>query len=852
MNKKPIALIADDDFTIRLLACEALEQADFEVKEAEDGKQALEVFKQVQPEIVLLDVQMPFMSGFEVCKKIRQHPNGKNLPILMVTGGDDIESIRNAYDAGATDFMTKPINWLILVQRVRYMLRASWNVEKLRKSKAILATAQRIAKMGSWEMDIKSNEFRYSEEICRIYGLNNCNINKYEDLFESMKDDDRKKIITQYKQLLHQAVPLQLDHQIFLPDGTERIVNQQANASVDENGNIQQLIGTIQDITQRKLFESVEADKNRVLEMIVRNENLADIMKELVTIIETQEPEAFCSISLLKKKHFHLQAGSLMAEPFFHTMDSQPVHAETGGCQSIAAYTGNMVIISDIETSHLWKKSRDIALNHGIRACCSLPVISGKGQILGVISIFYRRIWHPDDSVIKLLEILAKLASVAIKRRRLSEKLEHQARHDVLTGLPNRAAISEYMDQALNQASGTDDKVAVFFIDLDRFKHINDSLGHPIGDSLLKEVTKRFKTCVHENSIIGRMGGDEFMYVLKGVKNQDDITETASKILELAAPPFEIKDQSLYLGASIGISIYPDDGNDAMSLQKNSDTAMFYAKNQGGNRFQFFSQEMNMAAIERLEIENELRKAVEQGDFELHYQPKYNLKDNSLAGFEALLRWNHPARGRVPPVKFIPIAEESELIIPIGTWVLREACRQNIEWEKAGLGAFKIAVNVSVVQFLQDDFIELVEKTLQDYNLSPHRLELEVTESLVISDLSIVSKSLSKLRSIGIITTIDDFGTGYSSMSYLNQLPIDCLKIDRSFIMKLSGEKDIAERGRMMVKTIVKLAHDLNLTVVAEGIEEQEHLEFLKEIKCDIGQGYYFSVPLSVEKVEKM
>ncbi|QTA82322.1 Two component system response regulator, PAS and GAF and GGDEF and EAL domain-containing [Desulfonema limicola] len=852
MNKKPIALIADDDFTIRLLACEALEQADFEVKEAEDGKQALEIFKQVQPEIVLLDVKMPFLSGFEVCKAIRQYPNGKNLPILMVTGADDIESIRSAYDAGATDFMTKPINWLILVQRVRYMLRASRNVEKLRKSEAILATAQKIARMGSWEMDIKSNEFRCSEEICRIYGLNHCNIKKYEDLFESMKDDDRKEIIKKYQQLIHQAVPFQIDHQIFLPDGNERIVNQQASASVDENGHIQQLIGTIQDITERKLAESLETDKNRVLEMIIRNKNLSDIMKELVTIIETQEPEAFCSIYLIKENRFYLQAGSLMAEPFFQAMDAQPVHPETGGSPSIAAYTGDMVIISDIKNSNLWKKKRDAALNHGIRACCSLPVISGQGQILGVISAFYRKICHPDNSVVKLLEVLAKLASVAIERRILSEKLEHQARHDVLTGLPNRAAISEYLNQALIQASKTSEKVAVFFIDLDRFKHINDSLGHPVGDGLLKEVTERLKTCIHENSIMGRMGGDEFMHVLKGIKNQENITKAALKILELVAPPFKVKDQNLYLGASIGISIYPDDGTDAMSLQKNSDTAMFYAKNKGGNRFQFFSQEMNMAAIERLEIENELRKAVEQGDFELHYQPKYNLKDNSLAGFEALLRWNHHSRGRVPPVKFIPVAEESELIIPIGTWVLREACRQNSEWEKAGFGAFKIAVNVSVVQFLQKDFIEIVETALKQYNLPPQRLELEVTESVVISDLSIVSESLSKLQSMGIITTIDDFGTGYSSMSYLNQLPINCLKIDRSFIVKLSGEKDIVDRGKMMVHTIVKLAHDLNFTVVAEGIEEHEHLEFLKEIECDIGQGYYFSVPLSAKEVEKM
>lgn len=852
MNKNPIALVADDDFTIRLLACEALEQAEFEVHEAEDGKQALEVFIQVQPEIVLLDVRMPFMDGFEVCREIRKIPCGKNVPVLMVTGADDIESIQHAYDAGATDFMTKPINWLILIQRVRYMLRASRNVEKLRKSETILAAAQKIAGMGSWEMDIKTGEFRCSEEICRIYGLDHCNLSSYENLFESMKEDDRKKLTAKFKQLLHQAVPFQMDHQVFLPDAGERIVNQQASASVDENGNIRQLIGTIQDITERKLSESLEADRNRVLEMIISNESLVDILEELVIIVETQEPDAFCSISLLRENHFYFQAGSMMAEPFFQAMDSQPISPETGGCSSTAAYTGDMVVISDITASNLWKKNRDIAISHGIMACCSLPVISGKGEILGVISVFYRKIWHPEDSVLKLLEVLARLAAVAIERRKLSEKLEHQARHDVLTGLPNRAAISEYLDQALIQASETGEKAAVFFIDLDRFKHINDSLGHPVGDRLLKEITERLKTCVNENSIIGRMGGDEFMYVQKQVSNREKIAETASSILELTVPPFEIKDQTLYLGASIGISVYPDDGNDAISLQKNSDTAMFYAKNDGGNRFCFFSQEMNMAAIERLEIENELRKAVEHKDFELHYQPKYNLKDNSLAGFEALLRWNHHTRGRVPPIKFIPIAEESELIIPIGTWVLHEACRQNIEWEKAGLGAFKIAVNVSVVQFLQDDFIELVEKTLEEFKLPAGRLELEVTESVVISDLSIVSDSLSKLQAIGVITTIDDFGTGYSSMSYLNQLPINCLKIDRSFIMKLTGEKDVSERGKMMVNTIVKLSHDLNFTVVAEGIEEQEHLEFLKEIDCDIGQGYYFSVPLSVEEVEKM
>ena len=852
MTKKPLVLVADDDFTVRLLASQALEQAGFDVREAENGEDALEIFGQDSPEIVLLDVKMPRMDGFEACRKLRERPDGANVPILMITGVDDLDSIQMAYDLGATDFMNKPINWLILTQRVRYMLRASSNVEKLRKSEAGLAVAQKIARMGNWEMDLTENIFRCSAEICRIYGYDLPDgIQSLEDLCRTVHDEDREDVEKLFEQARNRGIPFRRDHRILLPDGKIRYVQHQAKPVSDDRGRVRQFMGTVQDITERKLAESLETDRNRVLEMIIRNERLKDILGQLIRIIEKQTPDIVCFFTFLRDGQLSLQAASASLPSFLHEIDGQAVGSGSGSCAAMAAYTGHRIAVDDITLSSLWEGRRETALEHGIRACCSLPFISGKGQILGTVSVFYSRVRKADESHFSFLEAISKLAAIAVEKSRLSEQLEHQSRHDVLTGLSNRAALTEYLERAIVRLAEPEEKIAIFFIDLDRFKYINDSLGHLIGDRILLDVTRRMKECLGEKGMIGRTGGDEFMYITDSFRGREETAALAARIPDIFSQPFYHRDRELYISASIGITVCPDDGTDAMTLQKNADTAMFYAKNEGGNRFRFFSAEMNAAAIERLEIENELRKSVDAGNFELHYQPKYDLEFDVLQGFEALLRWNHPVLGRVPPFKFIPIAEESELIIPIGTWVLHEACRQNAEWEKKGYGKLKIAVNVSMVQFFQEDFVDIVKNALEKHNLPSHRLELELTESMVTKDMTFLIQRLAELQSLGVITSIDDFGTGYSSMSYLDQLPIHYLKIDQSFVRKLGADEETDTRTRTMIRSMIKLGHDLHLAVVAEGIESPHHLDYLRGLGCDIGQGYYFSVPLAAKEVEE-
>lgn len=852
MNQKnPLVLVADDDFTVRLLAAEALEQAGFDVREAENGQEAMDIFLQETPDIVLLDVKMPKMDGFETCKKLRECKEGKNLPVLMITGVDDLESIQTAYDLGATDFMNKPINWLILIQRVRYMLRAGRNVERLRKSEAGLAAAQKVARMGSWELDLESGTFCCSEETCRIYGAAPGCILSCESLYGPVHPEDKENVENLFEQARRLGVPFRTDHRILLPDGGIRYLQQLVKPDDDEKGKFRRLIGAVQDISERKLAEYLEADRNRALEMIIRNERLQDIMEYLIRIIEKQNPNVFCFFTFLQEDQFYIQAASENLPDFFQQTEGQPVASGTGSCAAMAAYTGDRIIVDDVRESSLWEGRREQALHHGIQSCCSQPLISGKGQILGTVSLFYPDIRKLSESHLTFLDAMSKLAAIAIERNRLSAKLEHQARHDVLTGLPNRAALAEFLDSTVSGRTVPEDKIAVFFFDLDRFKYINDSLGHLTGDRILLDVTRRLGECGEEGGFLGRMGGDEFMYISAPFQKRENISAAAERFIRIFSLPFSHEGRELYVSSSIGISIYPDDGKDAVSLQKNADTAMFYAKNEGGNRFRFFTSEMNEAAIERLEIENELRKSVDAGNFELYYQPKYDLEFDVLHGFEALIRWNHPTMGRVPPFKFIPIAEESELIIPIGTWVLQEACRQNAEWEKKGYGELKIAVNVSVVQFFQEDFAETVKKALRMYKLPPHRLELELTESMVSRDMDALSRRLAEFQALGVITTIDDFGTGYSSMSYLAQLPIHYLKIDQSFVRKLGADEDADIRSRTMIRSIIKLGQDLHLGVVAEGIETGAHLEYLRSMGCDIGQGYYFSVPLPAREVEE-
>jgi diguanylate cyclase (GGDEF)-like protein len=418
--------------------------------------------------------------------------------------------------------------------------------------------------------------------------------------------------------------------------------------------------------------------------------------------------------------------------------------------------------------------------------------------------------------------------------------MTHSAQHDFLTGLPNRMLLNDRVNQAIVLAPRHNKKVAVLFLDLDGFKHINDSLGHPIGDKLLQSISKRLVSCVRSSDTVSRQGGDEFVVLLSEMEQQEDAAISAIRVLEAVAEAHSIDHHDLHLTASIGVSVYPDDGLDAETLIKNADTAMYQAKENGRQSYQFFKPAMNVRAVERQSIEESLRRALERKEFSLHYQPKIKLGTGEITGAEALIRWTHPTRGPVSPANFIPVAEDCGLILPIGHWVLREACKQARAWLDAGLPLGTIAVNISSMEFREDNFLESVFATLSETGLDPKFLELELTESVLMKRAESAASVLKALRARGVQIAVDDFGTGYSSLSYLRKFPIDALKIDQSFVRQITSAPD----DTTIVTAVISMGRSLKLRVVAEGVETQGELSFLQAHQCEEAQGYYFSRPV--------
>jgi diguanylate cyclase (GGDEF)-like protein/PAS domain S-box-containing protein len=424
--------------------------------------------------------------------------------------------------------------------------------------------------------------------------------------------------------------------------------------------------------------------------------------------------------------------------------------------------------------------------------------------------------------------------------RAMALQMAHSAQHDFLTGLPNRMLVEDRIAQSTILAGRHLAKLAVLFLDLDGFKHINDSLGHAIGDKLLKSVAGRLVDCVRASDTVSRQGGDEFVVLLSEVAQADDAAISARRILMMLTAPHSIDGRDLHVTASIGVSVYPDDGLDAETLIKNADTAMYQAKENGRQGYQFFKPTMNVRAVERQSIEESLRRALERQEFALHYQPKINLKTGAITGAEALIRWTHPTQGSIPPGKFIPVAEDCGLILRIGNWALHEACKQARIWENARLPAATMAVNISAMEFRDEHFLEGVFAILRETGLDPRSLELELTEGVLMKRAESTETILESLRASGVRLAIDDFGTGYSSLSYLRKFPIDALKIDQSFVRQITTAPD----DTTIVTAMISMGRSLKLRVVAEGVETQEELAFLQAHECDEAQGYYFSRPV--------
>ncbi len=693
IREKSRILVVDDDRSARLLARSALELAHFEVFEAEDGKPAIEVFEANKIDMVLLDVVMKEMNGFEVCSVLRSLEAGRHVPIMMMTGLDDVDSVNQAYLAGATDFVIKPINFFVLTHRIRYLLRSARTAAQLRDSEARLENAQRMAKLGHFEWNSLTKVLLCSHEVERLFGVGSGAV--LPDLAPLLKQVHAEDIRT---------------------------------------------VGPLLD-------DAISSKRNVHISFRVVVENTL---------------ESFV----------HLEA-TTVANP-----------------EGVYCFSGTVQDISELKRA--------------------------EGQA-------YQLTYF-----------------------------------DSVTGLPNRANLRQEIRRMVADAQRTHREMAVLSIDIDNFRTINDTLGRAKGDEVLRLVAQRLVECLHNRSIdepedefdgslVARTGGDEFYVVLNNVRTAEESVTVVRKIQEALAEPIMIDLNEIIITQTIGIAVYPLDGRDPDTLIEHADAAKHHAKNDGGNTHQFYTASINARAFARLSMEKNLRQALQLGQFELYLQPKVELATRDIIGAEALVRWRHPELGIVLPSDFIPLAEETGLIIPLGEWIIREVCRYSAAWRARGVPGLSVALNLSAVQFRSEKLIDSIHEALDETNADPSSIEFEITETTLMDNVDHAVNLLKVIKDLGAKLWIDDFGTGYSSLAYLKKLPISGLKIDRSFVREMQYN----EQDTSIVSAIIALAKNLNLDVVAEGIETDSQLELLRRCGCNVGQGYLFSRPVPTEEFER-
>ncbi|NGZ74818.1 sensor domain-containing protein [Saccharibacillus alkalitolerans] len=612
-----------------------------------------------------------------------------------------------------------------------------------------------------------------------------------------------------------------------------------------KNDTVVGLLGISRDITEREQSARILDVQNRVLELIAKSTPLEETLDNLLRMAE-YETGAKCSIHRYdpdRNALYNLSAPSLPAD-YMQAIEGLEA-GERGGSCGASVSRREIVIVEDIERSALWEKCRDAALKHHLRAGWSLPMIDGRGEVLGTFAVYYEETRVPTDKEMEFIRKTCYLARLAIEQDAAGATIYRMAYHDSLTGLPNRRYFREKLRQSILESEEQGLKLAVLYLDLDRFKTINDSLGHSAGDILLAEIAERLKECLDKEAFIARHSGDEFSVLIK----DGQVPETervAQRILAVFDQPFEVGGYEIFMTPSVGISVYPEHGEDAGVLLRHADAAMYAAKEAGKDTYALYNPQSETKDGDRILLENDLRKSLERNELQLFYQPQVSLFPTRRIGAEALLRWNRGHAQWISPADFIPLAEETGLILPIGEWVIRTACEQGKRWIDAGYEPFIMAVNLSPRQFRQQNLVELVRDILRDTGYPPEYLELEITEGMTL-DVESASEKMRQLRELGVQISIDDFGTGYSSLNYLKRLPISRLKVDRSFVRDI--ESDLGDRD--IVKAIISMAHNLKITVIAEGVENEEQLSFLQENDCDEVQGYFFGRPVPADEFER-
>ncbi len=685
----------------------------------------------------------------------------------------------------------------------QFYQRRSRVINALQYSQQQLHEAQRLARIGSWEVDVETNHLDWSEELYRIFELDpKDGPRDYRGFLEMVHPDDRKRVDLAYKKAIEDHQPYEIEHRLLMPDGRIKQIRERGETLCAADGTALRSIGTAQDITDLRRMES----QISLFEMAFQHSGEAILISDHENRILSVNP-AFTTLT------GYAQEEVLGCNP----------RMLSAGRNSREEYERMWTAIrqNGYWQGEVWDRRKDGGI---YPKWLSISVIfDDQGSVRYYMAHF--------------TDITAERAAEA--------KLHHMAHHDMLTGLYNRYSLKDRLEHSLAVARRNSGRVVLMFIDLDRFKGINDTLGHHIGDELLIEVSQRLNQCVRDSDVVARLGGDEFVIMLTGLEHSSSAATIAEKVLILVGQPYAIGPHLLYTTPSIGIAIYPMDGNDSEALMKNADAAMYHAKNSGRNNFQFFNAKMNEVALERLSIEHALRLALGRDEFRLHFQPVIDIQTGRVASVEALIRWQHPERGLLAPGLFISVAEETGLIQPIGDWVFWTACLQLKKFRDAGIADVKMAINISAIQMHNSDLALLARGGIAAHSLVPGDLVFEITESVAMAKPDETVRVLDVLHDMGITLALDDFGTGYSSLSYLRMFPLDELKLDRSFVEEIGQDID----GQVICDATIGLAKNLGLQLVAEGVETEEQLAYLKERGCNLVQGYFFSRPIPADEV---
>jgi diguanylate cyclase (GGDEF)-like protein len=677
--------------------------------------------------------------------------------------------------------------------------------------------------------------------------------------------DDRDDLLRCINGSLGGCAEFEVEFRYRLSDGSRRWIRVKGQPVCDVLRKPLSLRGTAMDVTGRKQVELRQAMEHTITRMVAESDAPDEVMPDIVRIIGETLDWACGAEWRLDRETGALYRTCTWSSPrpgveaFYRTSKRTIRRATQYGLLGRTLRAVEPIWHPDVSVDNLFLRG-DAARRAGLHASFAFPIRAGS-EVFGVMEFFHTKAQEADADMLQSAQFIGRLLAQFFQRKQVRDALrqseihfQHLAFHDTLTDLPNRAMFNRHLSHAITQAERYGKGLAVLFIDLDRFKNINDTLGHDAGDRLLQEMGRRISSCLRggdvvartmsDDGMVARLGGDEFVVLLEEVGEAGRVAHIARRLLGELVREFPLDGQVLHVTASIGISMYPQDGTNEFTLMKHADIAMYRAKDRGKNNFQFYSAHMDQHSAHLLALEAGLRRALERKELLLHYQAKVETLSGRIVGAEALVRWSHPEFGLVAPAHFIPTAEESGLILPLSRWVLRDACRQSVEWQKQGLPRLPVSVNLSPRQFIDEDIVEDTRAIINQTGMDPSLLEFEITESMMMHNAERTVQILTELRAMGIHIAIDDFGIGYSSLSHLKQFPIDTLKIDQSFIGDIPEDKADAA----ITEAIIAIGKSLKITVVAEGVETLEQLRFLSERNCDQIQGYLFSKPLAADE----